>query len=87
MARLKIRVSTRSSNAGLFYEDGALKARLHAPPTEGRANDELIDLVAKKLRLRKSDLIIVRGTKSRDKEIEVAGMDQEQIDNLVRNLA
>ena len=86
MAKLKVRVSPRSSRSGLVSDGGGVKAYLHSPPADGRANDELIDLVAKSLGLRKSDLLLARGQKSRDKEIEIVGLEQRALDALVSNL-
>ena len=83
MASLKVRVTTRSSRSGLTLENGILKAFLHSPPADGRANNELLEIVAKDLGLRKASVTLVRGEKSRDKEIEVAHMDQADLDRLV----
>jgi uncharacterized protein YggU (UPF0235/DUF167 family) len=52
---------------------------LHAPPTEGRANEELLELLAKELGLPKSRLFLLRGAKSRNKEIEVIGIDEAEL--------
>jgi len=40
---LTVKVVPRASKPGLTVdEDGTLRARLHSPPVEGAANDELI---------------------------------------------
>lgn len=62
--------------------DGALLVRLNAPPVDGAANAELIQLIAKALGVPKRDVEIVSGQRSRDKRIRVAGRttaDVEQI--------
>jgi uncharacterized protein (TIGR00251 family) len=51
----------------------ALKARVAAPPEDGKANTALIDLLARALDVRKSDVRIASGATSRLKTIEVAG--------------
>lgn len=51
----------------------ALKARVAAPPEDGKANSALIDLLARALDVRKSDVRIASGATSRLKTIEVAG--------------
>lgn len=52
----------------------ALKVRVHAPPIEGRANDELIRFLADALGVPRSKVTLFRGDKSRSKVFEVAGL-------------
>lgn len=60
-------------------EDGRIVARVTAPAHEGRANKALCRLVAKQLRTAPSNVVIVRGARSREKLIRVDGMDQEAV--------
>jgi uncharacterized protein (TIGR00251 family) len=55
--------------AGLH--DGALRVRLAAPPTDGRANDALIAWFAERLGMARRDVRILRGTSSRRKQVRV----------------
>jgi len=48
-----------------------LKVHLVSPPTDGRANDELIEVLARYYDRRKSAIKIKKGLRSRDKIIEV----------------
>ena len=66
----------RSGFAGL--RDGALLVKLAAAPVDGAANDELIALLAKTLRIPKRDITIVSGERSRSKRIRIAGIAREQ---------
>ena len=66
----------RSGFAGL--REGALLVKLAAAPVDGAANDELIALLAKILRIPKRDISLVSGERSRTKRIRIAGMDREQ---------
>jgi len=50
-----------------------LKATVTAPPAEGRANDALLQLLAREWRVPRRDLAIVGGQKSRNKTVHVAG--------------
>jgi len=45
---------------------------------DGAANDELIALLSKTLRIPKRDITIVSGERSRSKRIRIAGIDREQ---------
>ena len=67
----------RSEIAGL--RGGAVLVRLAAAPVDGAANDELIALIAKALRIPKRDITIVSGERSRSKRVRIAGLDREQI--------
>lgn len=52
--------------------DDAIGVQIAAPPIDGEANTELIKYISKLLELRKSDLTLDRGSKSREKVILVA---------------
>jgi len=55
--------------------DGVLQARVTAPPVDGRANKAICKLIAKRLGIAVSRVSVVRGEKSREKLIEVQGID------------
>jgi uncharacterized protein (TIGR00251 family) len=57
--------------AGLHGE--SLKLRLAAPPVEGKANEALIDYIAKRFDVPKRNVEIVSGEKSREKRVAVRG--------------
>ena len=52
-------------------ETGAWSAQLRSPPFHGKANAELIELVAKHFGCRKSGVSIVRGASSRLKLVKI----------------
>jgi uncharacterized protein (TIGR00251 family) len=69
-----VRVIPRSSKNSLEWEQDSLKVRLTAPPVDGAANEALQELLAKRLALPKHAISIVRGTTSRQKVVEIAGL-------------
>ncbi len=72
--RLAVRVvpnARKSEIAG--WTDGVLRVRLHAPAVEGRANEELIRFLAELFGTRRSQVVIVRGEKAREKMLEIEG--------------
>lgn len=72
---LKVRVSPRASRSAVGeVKDGQLQVRLHAPPVDGAANEELVDLLAKLLRVPKRSVTIVGGEKSRSKNVRIEGV-------------
>lgn len=82
--RFKVRVQPRASRTEVAGQHGdALKVRLAAPPVEGEANAELIAFLAKRLRVPKSAVSIVRGLRSRDKLVEVVGTHTNRVRSLL----
>jgi uncharacterized protein (TIGR00251 family) len=57
-----------------------LLVRVTAPAVDGRANQAVRRLLAKRLGVATSRVVIVRGERSRDKVIEVEGTDQQTVD-------
>jgi uncharacterized protein (TIGR00251 family) len=71
--RLPVRAqpgARRSGLAGLW--NGRLKVALRAPPEDGRANAELVELVAQTLGLRRGDVALIAGERARQKDLRVA---------------
>ncbi len=71
---ISVRVIPRSRKNSLEWEENSLKAHLTAPPVDGLANEALQELLAKRLALPKRAISIVRGTTSRQKVVEIAGL-------------
>ena len=61
----------KTGAVGLHGE--ALKIRLAAPPVDGKANDALIDFLARTLGIPKSRFALVSGQASRCKRVAIAG--------------
>jgi uncharacterized protein (TIGR00251 family) len=80
VARIAVRVQPRSRRDEIAGErDGALLVRVTAPPVEGKANDAVRKLLAKRLRLAPSRVSVVRGASARDKLVEIEGIDAEAL--------
>ncbi|NYZ78073.1 DUF167 domain-containing protein [Candidatus Micrarchaeota archaeon] len=73
---LKVRVTPNAKRFEIRFENGLLKARVRAPPEGGRANEELARELSKILGKK---AFIVKGLKSREKEVLVAGLSEEEI--------
>jgi len=54
--------------------DGRLRVRLAARAIEGRANEELVRLLAKTLGVRRRDVSMAAGARSRRKLLKVTGV-------------
>ncbi len=73
---LTIKVKPRSSKSRVeLASDGSLVVCVHAPAVDDAANREVIEVIADALDVPKSAVEIVRGHKSRNKQITVAGLD------------
>ncbi|MDD5729720.1 MAG: DUF167 domain-containing protein [Candidatus Omnitrophica bacterium] len=68
---IKIRVVPKASRNLVKKEEGALKVYLTKPAYEGLANKQLIELLAEYLGVKKYQVNILKGDKSRDKLVEI----------------
>jgi uncharacterized protein len=76
MADLKIRVQPRASRTEVAGErEGAIVIRVNAPPVDGRANEAVCRLIAKRLGVASGAVRVVRGEAARDKLVRVDGID------------
>ena len=80
MGRLALRVQPRSrSNEIAGERAGALLVHVTAPSVDGKANEAVRKLVAKRLGVPVNRTSIVRGKSSRDKLIEVDGIGDAEL--------
>jgi uncharacterized protein (TIGR00251 family) len=83
--RISVRVQANARRDELVGErDGVLVVRVSAPALDGRANRALCRLLAKRLSVPRSRVTIVRGERSRDKQLEIEGVEQATVDALLR---
>ncbi|HXF67817.1 MAG TPA: DUF167 domain-containing protein [Burkholderiales bacterium] len=69
---LRVKVKPGARDCSLEpMPDGTWVARLRSPPVDGRANEELVALVAERFGCRKSAVTIKSGASGRMKLIEV----------------
>jgi len=59
--------------------DEAIGIAISAPPTEGEANTELVKYLASIFGVRKSDVSLDRGSRSRQKVVVVSGITTDQV--------
>lgn len=68
---LNIRVCPRSSRNYVEQNKGGLKVHLTKPACDGLANRQLIDLLSGHFKIKKYQIRIKSGEKSRDKLVEI----------------
>lgn len=72
---IQVKVEPRSSKkevAGVHGE--ALKVKLTAPPVEGKANKQLIEVLADHFNIKKRDVEVLRGETGRVKTVLLRGV-------------
>jgi len=72
---IEVKVDPRSSKRGIVgVMDNMLKVKLTAPPVGGAANEQLVELLAEKYGVKKSNITILRGETSRRKTVKITGV-------------
>lgn len=70
---IQVKVHPRSSKRELRIIDDLFDIRLTAQPVDGEANKELINFLSDIFDVRKKDIIILKGIKSKNKLIKILG--------------
>jgi uncharacterized protein (TIGR00251 family) len=79
-ADLCVHVQPRASRSEVVgWREGALAIRLTAPPVEGAANKACREFLAEALGVRRADVTLVSGDKSREKRFRIEGLTAEEL--------
>jgi uncharacterized protein (TIGR00251 family) len=77
---INVRVIPRAGQSGIAGKRGdAWLVRLNAPPVDGAANAELIDVLSDVLGVPKRAVSIVSGERSRQKRVRIDGVTDELV--------
>ena len=77
---IAVRVIARARRNEIAGErDGVLLVRVSAPPVDGRANAAVCRLIAKRVGVGARSVWVVRGARSREKVVRVAGIGTEDL--------
>ncbi len=75
-----VRVSPGASRSRILGEHGgALKVSVSAAPERGKANDAVVELLAKSLGLKRSQVSVTAGLTSKQKTVRLAGITPEEL--------
>ncbi len=69
--RIEAKVIPNAKHEEVVHEDGKLRIRTSAPAVDGKANDAVLELVAKHFAVRRSKVKLLKGTHSRSKTFEI----------------
>lgn len=83
MSLVPIKVIPKSGRSELKKVGNSLKVWLKSAPTDGKANAELVRILADKLKIAKSRIEIVSGFSSRNKIVDILGVTQEDIEKIL----
>ena len=87
-AIFKVRVQPDASkNEIVGVQDDVLKIRISAPPVQGKANKALIQFLAREIRVKRSQIEIVKGHTSRIKTIQIIGEGTKNLQILIDNIS
>ena len=67
-------------------QEGAFKVKVTAPPVEGAANEACIKLLARELGLKKSQMEISSGAKSRKKTVMIKDISKAELETKINNI-
>ena len=85
MPDVLVRVQPRASrNVVTGWRDGVLHVKLSAPPVEGAANAACRDFLAEWLGVKRSQVELVSGEKSREKRFRISGLTDAEIEAKIR---
>jgi hypothetical protein len=74
-AVIRVRVQPRASRDEIVgWQADTLRLRVSAPPLEGRANDAVVQLIARGAGVARGAVSVVAGARGRDKLVRVAGV-------------
>ena len=77
---IDVRVIPRAARSGLAgNREGILVVRLHAPPVDGAANAELVEVLSEALGVPKRAITILAGQRGRLKKVRVEGVTRELV--------
>jgi hypothetical protein len=82
---IQVQIQPRSSKDQIVgLHNGRLKIKISAPPVDGKANQALIEFIAKALGVSKSKVEIVKGHSSKLKTLKISGIDQKSYSLLLK---
>jgi len=85
-SNIKIKLLPRSSKNQIVGKEGdTLKVKVTSPPVDGKANEALIELLAKRLGVSKSSIKIISGRRSKLKTVTISGLSQKEITILLES--
>ncbi len=83
---VRLKIVPNSSKNELILEDEFIKVKITAQPIENKANKALIEYLAKKFKLPKTSVSIIKGETSKDKTLLFSVAEKNKKDFIVSQL-
>ena len=81
---IQVQIQPRSSKDQIIgIHDGKLKIKITAPPVDGKANESLIEFLAKTFKISKSNIEILKGHTSKLKTIKLLGVNENTYRSII----
>ncbi len=77
--RFSVKVIPKSRRQEVKLDGNVIKVWLHAAPTDGKANDELVRILADKFSVSKNSVTIISGFSIRSKTVDILGLTREEM--------
>lgn len=69
MKRITVKVIPNARKNEIIEEEGRIKVKVNAPAADGKANKAVIKLLAAYFKVKERQVSIIKGEKSREKQI------------------
>jgi len=80
-----VKVVPRASRSEIVGEQaGILRVKIAAPPVDGAANEELLQVLAKKFAVRANAVTILSGQSGRVKKVSIEGVSPDELQAVSR---
>ena len=83
--KLSLRVVPGARKNDISFAAGVWRVRLTAPPVNGKANRALVDFLADRLDINRSQVTLIAGLTGRNKRVEIGGLSLEDINMRLAN--
>ncbi|MFX0104773.1 MAG: DUF167 domain-containing protein [Candidatus Hodarchaeota archaeon] len=83
---IRLHVKPNSKNQKVEDNGEFLKISLNSKPTQNKANNELINLLKKKLNLSKNQIRIISGLKSSKKLVKISFIEKMDEEDIIKKL-
>ncbi len=71
--RISVHVRPRSKRPGIAPQsDGSYVISVSSPPVDGKANEEVVEMLSRYFRRPKRDITILHGSSSRQKVVDIS---------------
>lgn len=79
MTRVRVHVTPGARIERVLVQEGDIRVWVNPPPIDGRANRRVVEVLASKLGVAKSQVAVVLGAGSRHKTVEIDGIERDEI--------